>query len=597
MLGIKAQPDHADRRSVGEEVHSVMRFRKTGVAVLIAAILLGPQAVWADDAEEVTDIPIPVQEETVEETTTQPVTQSTTKAAGNQQAASVNPAVIGVVSGYQFTDGTVDVWYTASGAAVTDTAAVTAATSVSYMDQSALSTKLNTKKAAYSRLGIDLSDYDTVRQSMVTYICKADGSYSQTRVLYYDADTQIALLDTSGLNIKPLDGAASYSGDSYLCGYSLDSLAKAGEGIKTQAKASALTQLTFAYAGFSGQGAVSPAASPDTGFVGGAVLTPDGKLCGITTAISGQTVTVSKYDQIQKTVSSASASSSQDSTREQALEDLQAAIDHAATLDVSGYTDESAAALAEALTDARITAQDPSASSADLSAAEGALTGAEQALAQKPAGQINKKRLLFVGALGLLILVCLVVLAVFLLKGGKKTESKPEKAERKTDKKPKPGRKAVNGKKASKEAVDGAYGGELARQSSSMKNPTGAVDDGEAETTLLNDGDGEAETTLLQENVKAYLTDEYGNRIDITKRDFVIGKERKKVSYCIANSTVSRRHCVIKNDPDGITLEDLGSLNGTTLNGIRVEKGTPVSLHDGDIIALSDVTLVFHTGV
>ena len=596
MLGTKAQPDHSDSRSVGEEVNA-MRFRKTGIAVLIAAILLGPQAVWADDAEEVTDIPIPVQEETVEETTIRPVAQSTAKAAGNQQAASVNPAVVGVISGYQFTDGTVDVWYTASGAAITDTAAATAAASVSYMDQSALSTKLNTKKAAYSRLGIDLSDYDTVRQSMVTYICKADGTYSKTSVLYYDADSQIALLDTSGLNIKPLDGAASYSGDSYLCGYSLDSLTKAGEGIKTQVKVSALMQLTFTYTGFSGQNAVSPAASPDTGFVGGAVLTPDGKLCGITTAISGQTVTVSKYDQIQKTISRASAPSSQDTTREQALKDLQAAIDHAASLDVSGYTDESAAALAEALSDARITAQDPSASAADLSAAEESLAGAEQALAQKPVGQINKKRLLFIGVLGLLVLVCLIVLAVFLLKGGKKAESKPEKADGKTEKKQKPARKSVKEKKVPREAMDGAYGGELARQSSSMKTPTGTVDDGEAETTLLNDGDGEAETTLLQENVKDYLTDEYGNRIDITKRDFVIGKERKKVSYCIANSTVSRRHCVIKSSPDGITLEDLGSLNGTALNGIRVEKGTPVSLHDGDIIALSDVTLVFHTGV
>jgi serine phosphatase RsbU (regulator of sigma subunit) len=57
---------------------------------------------------------------------------------------------------------------------------------------------------------------------------------------------------------------------------------------------------------------------------------------------------------------------------------------------------------------------------------------------------------------------------------------------------------------------------------------------------------------------------------------------------------LSRRHAEIVRGPQGWLLRDLGSLNGTRLNGVRVRGERP--LHDGDEIEMSDWSLVFHTG-
>lgn len=565
-----------------------MKIRRKWIAVLAAMMLVMPQqTVWAEDA---TDTPAAVEAD-AQTTTVKPTAATTTAAAVNQTVSSANPSVVGVISGYQFSDGTVDVWYTASGAAVTDTAIATSAASVAYMDQTAVSTTMNAKKASYTRLGIDLSDYETFKKSMVTYICKADGTYAKVNVLYYDASTKIALLDSTGLNLKLLSSAASYKGDAFLCGYSMSSLTTEGSAVKTQAKASALTQIKYSYAGFSGKSAASPTTAPDMGFVGGAILTPDGKLCGLITAISGQTVSAAGYDQIQQTVSAASGTASKTSGQDAALSDLKDAIQKAEELDMSEYTAESASGFNKALTNAKNVILDGSSTTNDIASATDSLNSAMDSLTKQPEGRINKRKLLALGVLVLLMLAAAVVLILFVIRKANQkagVEPKPEKKEK--QKKDRKDRK----KPSSEEEPSGAYGGELARQSTAMKNSTGTVDDGEAETTLLDDG--EAETTLLKEPVKAYLTDEYGNRTDITCAEFIIGKERRKVSYCISDSTVSRQHCIIRQKEEGYTLEDMGSLNGTTVNGVKAEKGVPVDLKDGDILQLSDVTLVFHMG-
>jgi hypothetical protein len=54
---------------------------------------------------------------------------------------------------------------------------------------------------------------------------------------------------------------------------------------------------------------------------------------------------------------------------------------------------------------------------------------------------------------------------------------------------------------------------------------------------------------------------------------------------------VSRRHAEVVTDQTGFLLRDLGSPNGTFVNGQRV---TEHPLQDGDRIAMADVTFVFH---
>jgi hypothetical protein len=52
---------------------------------------------------------------------------------------------------------------------------------------------------------------------------------------------------------------------------------------------------------------------------------------------------------------------------------------------------------------------------------------------------------------------------------------------------------------------------------------------------------------------------------------------------------VSRRHARIEQGDDSATLVDLGSSNGTALNGSRVEGSSPLA--PGDIVTIGDVTL------
>src|SRR5215468_3106210 len=61
----------------------------------------------------------------------------------------------------------------------------------------------------------------------------------------------------------------------------------------------------------------------------------------------------------------------------------------------------------------------------------------------------------------------------------------------------------------------------------------------------------------------------------------------------ILDDGISRRHAAIAIGAGGVTLRDIGSRNGTYVNGQRVE--APVALHDGDKIQLSSTTILKFT--
>jgi pSer/pThr/pTyr-binding forkhead associated (FHA) protein len=61
------------------------------------------------------------------------------------------------------------------------------------------------------------------------------------------------------------------------------------------------------------------------------------------------------------------------------------------------------------------------------------------------------------------------------------------------------------------------------------------------------------------------------------------------------STDVSRRHARIIINDDQAMLEDLGSTNGTFVNGARIT--SPVSLSDGMTIAFGSITALFHAAV
>lgn len=84
---------------------------------------------------------------------------------------------------------------------------------------------------------------------------------------------------------------------------------------------------------------------------------------------------------------------------------------------------------------------------------------------------------------------------------------------------------------------------------------------------------------------------EMGNLIfRITQKEFIIGKSANNAQGVInISSSVSRKHCVIRKMDGSYTLEDLGSSNGTFLNGFGLEAGNQYYINNGDMIQIADV--------
>src|SRR5262249_61571376 len=61
----------------------------------------------------------------------------------------------------------------------------------------------------------------------------------------------------------------------------------------------------------------------------------------------------------------------------------------------------------------------------------------------------------------------------------------------------------------------------------------------------------------------------------------------------IAERTVSRRHAILRTGAV-VTIEDLGSANGSAINSEPLEPGRRVEIRPGDVVRLGDVLLLVH---
>src|SRR6266581_3944253 len=78
-----------------------------------------------------------------------------------------------------------------------------------------------------------------------------------------------------------------------------------------------------------------------------------------------------------------------------------------------------------------------------------------------------------------------------------------------------------------------------------------------------------------------------GRRVDVTG-ELLIG--RGSVDLPIDDAQMSRRHAAVRSKEDGLEVEDLGSLNGTRVNGVRIHGAA--TLTDGDLIEVGDTQIL-----
>lgn len=92
-----------------------------------------------------------------------------------------------------------------------------------------------------------------------------------------------------------------------------------------------------------------------------------------------------------------------------------------------------------------------------------------------------------------------------------------------------------------------------------------------------------------------YLTTSNGEKIDICKESFVLGKEKNNVDYRIENnSAISRKHAQIVKEFGVYYLIDKKSLNFTYLNGIQLIPEEKYPLKNKDVIMLADEEFIFN---
>ncbi|MBS0520932.1 MAG: adenylate/guanylate cyclase domain-containing protein [Proteobacteria bacterium] len=76
-----------------------------------------------------------------------------------------------------------------------------------------------------------------------------------------------------------------------------------------------------------------------------------------------------------------------------------------------------------------------------------------------------------------------------------------------------------------------------------------------------------------------------------TPQGMVIGRSADQCELVIPHATVSRRHARLTLDGDALQIEDLGSTNGTAVNGALVKANSPVALQAGSRLRVGDVEL------
>lgn len=284
-------------------------------------------------------------------------------------------------------------------------------------------------------------------------------------------------------------------------------------------------------------------------------------------------------------------------------EPLKAAIDAARLVNLDGMTEESAANFRNALNTAETVYRNQG-TQAEVDAAISGLNAAQSGLVEAKASGLPTWAIILI-AVGGVLLIGLVVLLI-LLSANKKKKAE-EEARNVRSQVPPMGMQQGGWNQAPQAPRPQAppmyqpqpqqpqYQAPQAPRPA-QPNFFAAPDEGAGETSVLNDGAGE--TTVLGGGANvptAYLIrKKNSDRVSINKAIFKIGKERRRVDYCISdNTSISRAHADIVYKNGAFYVVDNNATNGTFVNGVQVAGGGEQLLKNNDIVKLADEEFTF----
>lgn len=208
---------------------------------------------------------------------------------------------------------------------------------------------------------------------------------------------------------------------------------------------------------------------------------------------------------------------------------------------------------------------------------------------EEPVEEESSNTALILAIVGSVLLIVVVVVVVIVVAGGKKKQQPAARSTAPVGTRPNVGAPASPTAGGVPVAPFATSGSVRPAAPSYSTESIGA-------TTVLGGDGGAGETTVLGGGASASLVRSKNNETTrITRNEFVVGKERSKVDYCIAdNSSISRRHAKIMARGGRYYLVDLGSTNCTYVNGAKSAPNTETEITNGDKIKFADEEFIFH---
>ena len=556
---------------------------------------------------------------------------SVREALDNERAMVADDDILLIRIGYKFDDGSFDEWMRGTGFIVGPRYILTRQSLIDTASDSALFARIVKERGeAYKRVGINLLTGEDAAKHVTFYVSDRKGNIIEV------SDSSMK----SGLGLVVTKKAM----DIPACVFAKVSVDDLAEGTVIHAKTAADTGEKFSVRTFDGTVYIDEEQAAGFAFqmdtqggapIGAPVYDDNGHVIGLV-ASDAQDLTSFSEKALEAFLSmngvdfrsSEQMEAEKEAQRtEETMDDLysaemdavdkamlEEAISKASSVNMEEYTDASAAALAEALEKAKSVDVREDASQKEVDDALDALNVAYEGLTSKgkfsgfagfmdgPGRIIIGVVAIFVGMLG----AAVVMAKKRMIRPGKLFKRKKVRNVKDVEEIL---RELSEEERGNLEYADDEFADMTRREKdrdTRIPRDKGKDDleyadedeftEDEATDLEADSEDGSSDTTVLTR--KAYLIRlSNGKRIPISKKDFVIGKEKDKVDYCISGEpTVSRVHALIRNIGGKYYIEDQASTNYTYYEGKQIPEYKAVYLEDGRRFKLSDVEFEFHLG-